>query len=49
MKLLEKILLASDFSEEKDYVSPVPAQYALEMNQGWFERNSVRVGDRVEF
>ncbi len=25
-----------------------PFLYALEMNQGWFERNDVRVGDRVE-
>jgi len=35
--------------EEKSYVSPVPAQYALEMNQGWFERNNVHVGDQVDF
>ena len=35
--------------EEKHYVSPVPVKYALEMNQGWFERNRVRVGDRVDF
>jgi len=27
---------------------PVPAQYALEMKQGWFEENGVRVGDRIE-
>ena len=26
-----------------------PAQYALEMNQGWFERNEVGPGDRVAF
>lgn len=35
--------------EEKSYVSPVPAQYALEMNQGWFARNNVHVGDQVDF
>ena len=35
--------------EEKHYASPVPVPYALEVNQGWFERHSVRVGDRVEF
>jgi len=29
--------------------SAAPAQYALEMNQGWFEANGVRVGDRIEF
>ena len=31
------------------YASPVPALYALEVNQGWFEENSVGVGDVVEF
>lgn len=35
--------------EERRYLSPVPVQYALEMNRGWFERNGVRVRDRVEF
>jgi uncharacterized membrane protein (UPF0127 family) len=29
--------------------SAAPAMYALEMNQGWFEKNGVRVGDRIEF
>jgi uncharacterized membrane protein (UPF0127 family) len=37
------------FDDEKLYVSPLPVKYALEMNQGWFERNKVRVGDRVDF
>jgi uncharacterized membrane protein (UPF0127 family) len=27
--------------------SIVPAQFALEVNQGWFELNSIRPGDRV--
>jgi uncharacterized membrane protein (UPF0127 family) len=31
------------------YESPVPALYALEVNQGWFEKNGVGVGDVVEF
>lgn len=31
------------------YVSPSPVQYALEVNQGWFERNGVEIGDRMEF
>lgn len=35
--------------EDKRYVSPVPVPYALEMNHGWFERNGVHVGDRVDF
>lgn len=35
------------FSE--DSVSSVfPARYALEMNVGWFARNGVRAGDRIE-
>ncbi len=25
-----------------------PAQYALEVNQGWYTRNGVKVGDKVE-
>jgi uncharacterized protein len=29
------------------YVSAEPAQYALEVNQGFFEERGVRVGDRV--
>ncbi|MCG8468039.1 MAG: DUF192 domain-containing protein [Gemmatimonadetes bacterium] len=29
--------------------SAAPAQYALEMNQGWFEANGVGIGDRIEF
>ncbi|MEE2829169.1 MAG: DUF192 domain-containing protein [Myxococcota bacterium] len=29
--------------------SPVPARYALEMNQGWFDKAGVKVGDQAEF
>ena len=29
--------------------SPKPVPYALEMNQGWFEKNGVNVGDMVVF
>jgi len=29
--------------------SAAPAMYALEMNKGWFERNGVEVGARIEF
>ncbi len=28
--------------------STVPARYALEMNEGWFERNGVRAGDQID-
>ena len=31
------------------YASPVPALYALEVNQGWFEESGVGVGDVLEF
>ena len=31
------------------YVSGHPCQYALEMNQGWFERNNIKTGTRFEF
>jgi uncharacterized protein len=34
--------------EPPSYVSAEPAQYALEVNQGFFEERGVRVGDRVE-
>ena len=32
---------------KKSYTSPGPAIWALEVNQGWFEKNGVNVGDRV--
>jgi uncharacterized membrane protein (UPF0127 family) len=34
--------------EPPGYVSAEPAQYALEVNQGFFEERGVRVGDRVK-
>lgn len=32
----------------KSYLSRSPAQYALEVNQGWFKRNKIKIGDRFE-
>ena len=29
--------------------SAAPAMYALEMNQGWFDANGIRIGDLIEF
>ena len=29
--------------------SAKPAHYALEVNKGWFDRNNIKVGDKVEF
>ncbi len=34
--------------EPPGYDSAEPAQYALEVNQGFFEKNGVKSGDRVE-
>ena len=34
---------------DETHNSAAPAMYALEMNQGWFEKNGVRVGDLIEF
>lgn len=31
------------------YPSAKPAMYALEVNQGWFERHNIKPGDRVEY
>jgi uncharacterized membrane protein (UPF0127 family) len=28
--------------------SPRPAQYALEVNKGWFEKNGVKIGDVIK-
>ena len=33
---------------EDEYLSAEPAQYALEVNQGFFEERGVEVGDRAE-
>lgn len=34
--------------DETSHPSDGPAQYALEVNQGFFEENGIEVGDRVE-
>jgi uncharacterized protein len=34
--------------DETLYPSAVPAKYALEVNQGFFEENGINVGDRME-
>lgn len=41
------ILKMEPLNTEKIYTSPAPAVWALEVNQGWFERNGVKVGDRI--
>jgi uncharacterized membrane protein (UPF0127 family) len=37
------------FPITKVYESPVPALYALEVNQGWFEEIGVHTGDVLKF
>jgi uncharacterized membrane protein (UPF0127 family) len=34
-------------NDRRTYPPPRPFLYALEMNQGWFERNNIGVGDSV--
>lgn len=34
--------------DERSICSSVPAQFALEVNQGWFKRHQVKVGDRLQ-
>lgn len=36
-------------NSDESWLSVSPAMYALEMSAGWFERNAVGVGARVEF
>jgi len=31
------------------FISIVPARYALEVNQGWFKKNHIVIGDRAKF
>lgn len=33
----------------KSHTPPKPILYALEMNQGWFSKNGIKVGDVVRF
>ena len=35
--------------ESKSYTSAAPALYALEVNAGWFAKNTIKVGGMVSF
>jgi len=35
--------------DETGVSSDYPAIYALEMNKGWFDKNNIKVGDKIEF
>jgi uncharacterized membrane protein (UPF0127 family) len=46
------ILEMHDMQSDDPYrqtISTQPARYALEVNQGWFSKNDIKVGDKVEF
>jgi uncharacterized membrane protein (UPF0127 family) len=46
------ILEMHDMHSDDPYrqtISRQPARYALEVNRGWFTRNDIKVGDKVEF
>ena len=42
------IEIMSPNQTEKRYRSRLPAEYALEVNQGWFRLHGVKVGDKVD-
>jgi len=49
---LSKDLVINEFHEmpvgpNQLFPGKKPAQFALEVNQGWFEKNDIAVGDRV--
>ena len=51
-KLLQVVEMTPEKSplyDPKVYQSDKPAQYALEMNARWFEKNKIKVGSRLEF
>lgn len=35
--------------EIPSYPSSKPAMYALEMNSGWFKKNKIKIGDKLQF
>lgn len=55
---IDKDLVIVDIQEMKStkptdtyqpsYPSAKPAKYALEMNKGWFSKNKIKVGDRLQ-
>lgn len=51
-KILEiidmKAVKSSLDSDPPSYPSTVKAKYALEVNRGWFARNKIKVGDRLD-
>jgi uncharacterized membrane protein (UPF0127 family) len=48
-KHILNILAMKPLDEKTRYESQGPAQYAIEVNRGWFVRHGVSPGDRVQF
>lgn len=52
MKILEiidmKAVKSSLDIDPPSYPSSVKAKYALEVNQGWFQKNKIKVGDKIK-
>ncbi|OGQ13779.1 MAG: hypothetical protein A3B70_07500 [Deltaproteobacteria bacterium RIFCSPHIGHO2_02_FULL_40_11] len=46
---IEKMQPDSYKGKPPEYTSQSKVRYALEVNQGWFEKNGVQVGDHVSF
>jgi uncharacterized membrane protein (UPF0127 family) len=47
---IQDMVPASDIEKfPPSYPSKKPAQYALEMNLGWFVKNKIKVGDKINF
>ncbi len=39
----------SSFEPTERYISRNPCLFALEMNQGWFEKHGIKAGDKIRF
>lgn len=45
--VIKQILQMKPLDISVTYPSMYPVRYALEMNQGWFKRNKITIGDRI--
>lgn len=46
-ELIIEEILQMPVGPDQIFPSKAPARFALEVNQGWFERNKVRIGDKI--
>ena len=49
VEIQKMIPVKSEMEVPKSYVSKFAAQYVLEVNQGWFQRNKIKLGDKLSF